>query len=90
MSPAEDGFRRITIGEPELLAALAIPDGCPLDVPRLDALTKALVQVGVLIATDAPSRSTKWRSRRPREQALAPSSSLRCSSVSRVPWARHG
>ncbi len=54
MSSVEDGFRRVTIGDPAFLATLASPERCPIDIPRLDPLTAALVQVGVLIAMDAP------------------------------------
>jgi alkylhydroperoxidase/carboxymuconolactone decarboxylase family protein YurZ len=57
MSSAEDGFRRLTIGEPALIAAVASRDGRPLDVRPLDALTEALLQIGVLIALDAPPSS---------------------------------
>jgi len=57
MSSAEDGFRRLTIGEPALIAAVASHEGRPLDVRPLDALTEALLQIGVLIALDAPPSS---------------------------------
>jgi 4-carboxymuconolactone decarboxylase len=57
MTSAEDGFRRIAIGDPGLTAALASPDGYPLHIRRLDALTEALVQIGVLIAIDAQPTS---------------------------------
>lgn len=57
MSSAEDGFRRLTIGEPALIAAVASREGRPLDVQQLDARTEALLQIGVLIALDAPPSS---------------------------------
>lgn len=57
MSSAEDGFRRLTIGEPAFIAAVASREGRPLDVRPLDALTEALLQIGVLIALDAPPSS---------------------------------
>lgn len=54
---AEEGFRRLTIGEPGLIAAVTSPEGSPLDVPSLDALTEAVLRIGVLVALDAPLSS---------------------------------
>lgn len=57
MSSAEDGFRRLTIGDPGLVASVSRHEGGALDVPDLDARTEALLQIGALIALDAPSSS---------------------------------
>ena len=50
----EATFRRLTIGEPGLLAALADPAGRGRDLRRLDARTACLLQISALIALDAP------------------------------------
>jgi 4-carboxymuconolactone decarboxylase len=57
MSSAEDGFRRLTIGDPGLLASLSNPGDSPLDIQPLDARTDSLVQLAVLIELDAPTSS---------------------------------
>jgi 4-carboxymuconolactone decarboxylase len=57
MSSAEDGFRRLTIGDPGLLASLSNPGDSPLEIRPLDARTDSLVQLAVLIALDAPTSS---------------------------------
>ena len=54
MSSAEEGFRRLTIGDPALVASVAGPDGRPFDCRYLDARTEALLRLGTLIALDAP------------------------------------
>jgi alkylhydroperoxidase/carboxymuconolactone decarboxylase family protein YurZ len=54
VAATEETFRRLTIGEPGLIAALADPEGRGRDLRRLDARTASLLQVGVLIAVDAP------------------------------------
>ena len=51
---AEATFRRLTIGEPGLITALANRDGRGRDLRRLDPRTASLLQVGALIALDAP------------------------------------
>jgi hypothetical protein len=56
MSSAEDGLRRLTIGDPALLASLASPRGGVLDVQPLDARTDSLMQMSVLVAIDVPRR----------------------------------
>jgi hypothetical protein len=57
MPSAEETFRRLTIGEPALLAAIAdLDDGDPA-VTRLDERTEALIRVGALVALDAPQSS---------------------------------
>ena len=53
MLSAEDGFRRLTIGDPGLVASVAGPEGRSLEVQVLDARTEALLQIGALIALDA-------------------------------------
>jgi 4-carboxymuconolactone decarboxylase len=54
---AEDTFRRLTIGEPGLLASIA--DGVDReDGPaRLDERTASLLRIGALVAIDAPPSS---------------------------------
>lgn len=54
---AEDGFRRLAIGDQRLLASARDLDGASLDLPRLDARTEALVRIAALIALDAPPSS---------------------------------
>jgi len=57
MSKAEEGFRRFTIGDPVLMAAMARGGGSPFEVPPLDARTDSLLRIGALIALDAPASS---------------------------------
>jgi 4-carboxymuconolactone decarboxylase len=57
MSSAEETFRRLTIGEPALLAAIADLDDAEPAVARLDERTEALIRVGALVALDAPQSS---------------------------------
>jgi 4-carboxymuconolactone decarboxylase len=57
MSSAEDAFRRLTIGDPGLIAALESSTGSPLDARPLDARTDALVRIGALVALDAAPSS---------------------------------
>ena len=57
MTSAEDGFRRLTIGDPGLVASVAGPEARPFDRRVLDARTDALLQIGALIALDAPVSS---------------------------------
>lgn len=54
---AEEAFRRLTIGEPRLLAALADPELADDRLTRLDTLTESLLQVAALVALDAPELS---------------------------------
>jgi len=54
---AEETFRRLTIGEPGLLAAIADPDDPGADLGRLDERTEALLRIAALIALDAPPSS---------------------------------
>jgi hypothetical protein len=56
-SSPEDGFRRLAIGDPHLLAAACALDGTPLDLPRLNARTEALLRLAALVALDAPPSS---------------------------------
>jgi hypothetical protein len=51
---AEEMFRRLTIGEPGIVAALAAREGRARGLRRLDAQTASLLQVGALVALDAP------------------------------------
>jgi 4-carboxymuconolactone decarboxylase len=57
MSSAEEGFRRFTIGDPSLIAAMARGEASPLGVLRFDALTDSLLRMSALIALDAPASS---------------------------------
>ena len=57
MTSAEDGFRRLTIGDPRLITSVARPDALPAAASRLDGRTEALLQVAALIALDAPLSS---------------------------------
>jgi 4-carboxymuconolactone decarboxylase len=57
MSSAEEGFRRFTIGDPSLIAAIARGEASPLEVPPFDALTDSLLRMSALIALDAPASS---------------------------------
>ena len=54
---AEAAFRRLTIGDTALISAMADPGGRVQSVRHLDSRTEALVQVGVLVAIDAPPSS---------------------------------
>jgi 4-carboxymuconolactone decarboxylase len=57
MSSAEEGFRRLTIGNPSLIAAIARGEASPLEVPSFDARTDSLLRISALIALDAPASS---------------------------------
>ncbi len=57
MSIAEEGFRRLTIGDPGLLDALDGPAVAALSPDRLDARVNALVRLSALVALDAPDSS---------------------------------
>ncbi len=54
---AEELFRRLTIGEPRTLAAVASPDSDAAVPVRLDVRTESLLRVAALIALDAPESS---------------------------------
>lgn len=56
MMSAEEGFRRLTVGDRVLLAEVADPDGHP-GALRLDERTDALIRVAVLVPIDAPQSS---------------------------------
>ncbi len=57
MSTAEEGFRRLTIGDPGLVDALKGSAASTFCGQRLDARTDSLVRLGALIALDAPASS---------------------------------
>jgi hypothetical protein len=57
MPDAEDGFRRLTLGDPAFIATIAHPDGPLPGVGHLDARTDALVKIAALVALDAPPSS---------------------------------
>lgn len=53
----EEAFRRLTIGDASLLAAMSAPEAVGLRAIRLDPRTEALLRVGALVALDAPPSS---------------------------------
>ncbi len=55
MRPAETTFRRLTIGDPGVLASMFDPDDDEASLVRLDQRSEALVRIGALVALDAPS-----------------------------------
>lgn len=57
MPRAEDGFRRLTLGDPGFLAMITRAEGPASDIAHLDARTDALVKIAALIALDAPPSS---------------------------------
>jgi hypothetical protein len=57
MPSVEEAFRRLTLGDPEFVASIADVDSGTMGVCRLDALTEALLQLGALVAVDAPASS---------------------------------
>jgi 4-carboxymuconolactone decarboxylase len=57
MPSAEDGFRRLTIGDRSLIASMCSLEGRASEVHRLDARTEALLRIGALVALDAPPSS---------------------------------
>lgn len=56
MVSAEEGFRRLAIGDRAILAELNVPDQGST-VPHLDGRTESLVRVAVLVPIDAPQSS---------------------------------
>jgi 4-carboxymuconolactone decarboxylase len=56
MLSAEEGFRRLAIGDGALLAEVADPGGDP-GVFRLDERTESLIRVAALVPIDAPQSS---------------------------------
>jgi alkylhydroperoxidase/carboxymuconolactone decarboxylase family protein YurZ len=57
MMSAEEGFRRLAIGDRTLIATLASSRDERPPAIRLDALTESLVRVAVLVPLDAPQSS---------------------------------
>ena len=57
MVSVEEAFRRLTIGDPTFIAAIANRDREDLRTPRLDDRTEALLRIGALIAVDASPSS---------------------------------
>ncbi len=55
MTSVEEAFRRLTIGDPEFVAAVADRETRSGRVPHLDARTEALLRVAALVAIGAPS-----------------------------------
>jgi hypothetical protein len=58
MLSAQEAFRRLAIGDPALLAAVADPDR-DAGVERLDELTESLIRVAALVPIDAPQSSSQ-------------------------------
>src|SRR3954470_23652832 len=50
MSSVEEAFRRLTIGDPDFVAALDERDRGQRQLPRLDARTEALMRIAALVA----------------------------------------
>lgn len=57
MTSVEEAFRRLAIGDPEFLSAVADRDSRSKRVPHLDARTEALSRIAALVAVDAPASS---------------------------------
>lgn len=56
---AEEAFRRLTLGEPRLLASIADPASTTIP-RRLDERTESLLRIGALIALDAPESAYRF------------------------------
>jgi len=57
MPNAEDGFRRLTLGDLAFIATTTRPGGTISGISHLDARTDALVKIAALVALDAPPSS---------------------------------
>src|SRR4051812_38890456 len=57
MASVQEAFRRLTIGDPEFVAAITGHRDGSAKVPRVDARTEALLRIAALVAVDAPSSS---------------------------------
>jgi alkylhydroperoxidase/carboxymuconolactone decarboxylase family protein YurZ len=57
MVTSHETLRRLTIGDPVLIAAMAGPGHQDEVSGRLDDRTEALLRIGVLVALDAPQSS---------------------------------
>ena len=57
MASVEESFRRLTLGDPEFVAAVGDRGPRAGSVPHTDARTQALLRVAALVALDAPSSS---------------------------------
>jgi 4-carboxymuconolactone decarboxylase len=57
MQTIEETLRRLTIGDPRLIAAIGDPGNRVPDLHRLDERTEALLRIGALVALDAPQSS---------------------------------
>ncbi len=57
MTSVEEGFRRVTIGDPAFLAAVADHDEAVAGLRRLDARTEALLRIAAMVALDAAPSS---------------------------------
>ena len=57
MPRAEEGFRRLALGDPAFVAMITRAEGPPTDLVHLDARTDALVKIAALVALDAPPSS---------------------------------
>jgi 4-carboxymuconolactone decarboxylase len=59
MQTVEETYRRLTIGDPELIAAIGDLDRRDPGFHRLDERTETLLRIGALVALDAPQSSYK-------------------------------
>ena len=57
VASVEEAFRRLTIGDPDFVAAVGDREMRAQGVPHLDARTEALMRVAALVAVDAPASS---------------------------------
>lgn len=57
MASVEEAFRRLTIGDPLFLAAVAKHEVDCVSPRQLDARTEALLRIGALVAVDASPSS---------------------------------
>ncbi len=57
MLTVEEAFRRLTIGDPRLIAAVGDAERPSPDLHRVDERTERLLRLAVLIALDAPQSS---------------------------------
>ena len=57
MPSTEEMFRRLTIGDPGLIGAMADPGQRDPGLHRLDERTETLLRIGALVALDAPQSS---------------------------------
>ena len=57
MPRAEDGFRRLALGDATFIGMITGATGTATGIAHLDARTEALVKIAALVALDAPPSS---------------------------------